>query len=108
MNRKCTSLQSNEQVVFKIHSDIYGKKIQMDGSVISVEEKRPTGYKCYDWSGNRIGPEINDIKTAVQFAMDNGCEVYDKNGEILFSQWDGWNGDYPNIKNICFPVEAKI
>ena len=40
MNRKCTSLKPNEQVVFKIYSDIYGKKIPMDGSVISVYEKR--------------------------------------------------------------------
>lgn len=33
-----------------------------------------------------------------------GCEVYDENGEIIFSQWDGWNGDYPDIKKKAFPV----
>lgn len=38
MNRKCTSLKRNEQVVFLIHSDIYNRKIPMDGSVISVNE----------------------------------------------------------------------
>ena len=36
--------------------------------------------------------------------MKNGCEVHDENGDIIFSQWDGWNSDYPNIKNICFLV----
>ena len=36
--------------------------------------------------------------------MRLGCEVYDENGEIIFSQWDGWNGDYPDIKKKAFPV----
>lgn len=41
MKRKCSSLKNNEQVVFKIHSDLYNKKIPMDGSVKSVyQEKR--------------------------------------------------------------------
>ena len=47
-SRKCTSLQYNEQVVFKIHSDIYEKKIPMDGSVISVHEN--TQKVCVSWS----------------------------------------------------------
>lgn len=32
------------------------------------------------------------------------CEVHDENGDIIFSQWDRQNSDYPNIKNIWFPV----
>ena len=61
-------------------------------------------YKCYDWNGNLVVSEINDLKDAVRQALKNGCEVHDENGDIIFSQWDGWNSDYPNIKNICFPV----
>lgn len=41
---------------------------------------------------------------AVKEALRLGCEVYDENGEIIFSQWDGWNGDYPDIKKKAFPV----
>lgn len=61
-------------------------------------------YKCYDWNGNLIVSEISDLKEAVRQALKNGCEVHDENGDIIFSQWDGWNSDYPNIKNICFLV----
>ena len=61
-------------------------------------------YKCYDWNGNLIVSEINDLNEAVRQALKNGCEVHDENGDIIFSQWDGWNSDYPNIKNICFLV----
>lgn len=61
-------------------------------------------YRCYDWNGNLIASEINDLKEAVRQALKNGCEVHDENGDIIFSQWDGWNSDYPNIKNICFLV----
>ena len=61
-------------------------------------------YKCYDWNGNLIASEINDLKEAVRRALKNGCEVHDENGDIIFSQWDGWNSDYPYIKNICFLV----
>lgn len=61
-------------------------------------------YRCYDWNGNLIVSEINDLKEAVRQALKNGCEVHDENGDIIFSQWDGWNSDYPYIKNICFLV----
>ena len=61
-------------------------------------------YKCYDWNGNLIVSEINDLKEAVRQALKNGSEIHDENGDIIFSQWDGWNGDYPNIENICFLV----
>ena len=61
-------------------------------------------YRCYDWNGNLICSEISDLKEAVRQSLKNGCEVHDENGDIIFSQWDGWNSDYPNIKNICFLV----
>lgn len=61
-------------------------------------------YRCYDWNGNLIVFGISDLKEAVRQALINGCEIHDENGDILFSQWDGWNSDYPNIKDICFPV----
>lgn len=61
-------------------------------------------YRCYDWNGNLICSEISDLKEAVRQALKNGYEVHDENGDIIFSQWDGWNSDYPNIKNIYFLV----
>lgn len=61
-------------------------------------------YRCYDWNGNLIVSGINDLKEAVRQALKNDCEIYDENGDIIFSQWDGWNSDYPNIKEICFSV----
>jgi hypothetical protein len=61
-------------------------------------------YKIYNWDGKLIKSNIDDLKEAVREALKYKCEVCDKNGDIIFSQWDGWNGDYPNIKNICFPV----
>ena len=32
------------------------------------------------------------------------CEVHDENGDIIYSKWDGWNGDYPEIEKRWFPV----
>ena len=32
------------------------------------------------------------------------CEIHDEKGDIVYSSWDGWNGDYPNIKKIQFSV----
>ena len=64
-------------------------------------------YKCYDWNGNLIVSEINDLKEAVRQALKNECEVHDEHGDIIFSQWDGWNSDYPNIKNILIEVKYR-
>ena len=61
-------------------------------------------YKIYDWNGNLIKSDIESLEKAVEAAVINGCEVHDENGDILFSEWDGWNGDYPYIENIWFPV----
>lgn len=38
MERKCTSLKPNEEVVFNLMSDIYKRKIPMVGSVIVVRD----------------------------------------------------------------------
>ena len=52
MNRNCSSLKPNEQVVFKIYSDIYKEKIPTYGNVTFVNTERRTvdvnwleGYK---------------------------------------------------------------
>lgn len=61
-------------------------------------------YTCYDWYGNKKADNIDNLKDAVKEALKLDCEVHDKNGDIIYSKWDGWNGDYPNIKKIQFPV----
>lgn len=61
-------------------------------------------YKLYDWDGNLIKSDIEDLEKAVEEAVTNGCEVHDENGDIVFSEWDGWNSDYPDIEKICFQV----
>lgn len=61
-------------------------------------------YKCYDWDGQLVESDIYNLKDAVRSALKKGCEVHDENGDIIFSQWDGWNGDYPNINKISFIV----
>jgi len=40
--RKCTSLQPDEQVVFNVHSDIFKRKIPMNGSVVFVDKNKRT------------------------------------------------------------------
>lgn len=74
MNRKCTSLQSNEQVVFKIYSDIYGKKIPMDGSVISV-------YK----NAKKVGVSwLEGYKDRYDFIpFEDMLAVYNPNGDMM-------------------------
>lgn len=61
-------------------------------------------YRLYNWNGKLIKSDIRNLKEAVRGALKYDGEVQDKHGDIIFSQWDGWNGDCPNIKNICFPV----
>lgn len=63
-----------------------------------------TKYKIYDWDGNLVKSDIESLEKAVEVAVTNGCEVHDENGDIVFSEWDGWNGDYPGIESIWFPV----
>lgn len=74
MSRKCTSLQYSEPVVFKIHSDIYGKKIPMDGSVISVNEN--TKKVCVSW--------LEGYKDRHDFIpFEDMLAVYNPNGEMM-------------------------
>lgn len=74
MRRKCTSLQCNEQVVFKIHSDIYKKKIPMDGSVIAINERAKT--VCVSWLDG-----YKDRKDFISF--EDMLAVYNPNGEMM-------------------------
>ena len=61
-------------------------------------------YACYDWYGNKKSDNIDNLKDAVREALKLGCEVHDENGDIIYSKWDGWNGDYPEIEKRWFPV----
>lgn len=61
-------------------------------------------YACYDWYGNKKADNIDNLKDAVREALKLGCEVHDENGYIVYSKWDGWNGDYPEIEKRWFPV----
>lgn len=61
-------------------------------------------YACYDWYGNKKADNIDNLKDAVREALKLGCEVHDENGDIIYSKWDGWNGDYPEIEKRWFPV----
>lgn len=74
MSRKCTSLQYSEPVVFKIHSDIYGKKIPMDGTVISVHENSNKVY--VSWMEG-----YKERRNLVPF--EDMLAVYNPNGEIM-------------------------
>lgn len=61
-------------------------------------------YTCYDWYGNKKVDNIDNLKDAVREALKLDCEVHDGNGDIIYSKWDGWNGDYPEIEKRWFPV----
>ena len=61
-----------------------------------MEYKR---YKFVDWNGNQHGIDnTDDLKDAIQTAIDYQCEVIDTQtpigNQIVFSVWDGWNHDY--------------
>lgn len=45
--RSCGSLKAGESVVFKLYSDIYNKKIPMDGTVIYVNTDRKVVWVSY-------------------------------------------------------------
>lgn len=74
MSRKCTSLQANECVVFKIYSDIYKKKIPMDGNVVSVNKN--TKIVCVSW--------LEGYKDRHDFiTFEDMLAVYNPNGEMM-------------------------
>lgn len=62
-------------------------------------------YSLYTWDGVEKDAHIMTVKEAVEKAVTLGCEIHDIHGNILFSKWDGWNGDYPAIESIWFPVK---
>lgn len=56
-------------------------------------------YKFVDVNGNQRGIEnTDDLKEAIQNAIDFQCEVIDTQtpagNQIVFSVWDGWNVDW--------------
>lgn len=74
MERKCTSLKENENVVFKIYSDIFKKKIPMDGSVLFVNEN--TRKVCISW--------LEGYKDRHDFiSFEDMLAVYNPNGEMM-------------------------
>lgn len=74
MNRKCTSLQYNEQVVFKTHSNIYGKKIPMNGTVVSVHENLNKVYVSW-MEGYK--------ERHILVPFEDMLAVYNPNGEMM-------------------------
>lgn len=62
-------------------------------------------YKCEDWYGRLKSGWMADLKQAVQLANLLRCEVRDEKEDIIYSSWDGWNSDYPDIEKICFPIK---
>lgn len=75
MSRKCSSLQSNEQVVFKVYSDIFGEKKPMDGSVIFILPNRKEVMVSY-LEGHK------DIHENIPY--EDMLAVYDKNGKEMY------------------------
>lgn len=47
MDRKCTTLKTNDEVVFLIFSDIFKRKIPMNGTVIFVSKNQKK--VCVSW-----------------------------------------------------------
>ncbi len=81
----------------------FANKISVEDNVIAAE--CTLLFDVDKYFGTTIKKDnTSSLKDAVKEALRLGCEVYDENGEIIFSQWDGWNGDYPDIKKKAFPV----
>lgn len=58
-------------------------------------------YKFYDWNGNMVAAPTDNIHDAIKIAVTKKCEVSDSMlGEVVFSFWDGPNGDYPLIDEL--------
>lgn len=72
MKRSCKSLKENEQVVFLIHSNIYGKKIYEEGNVIYVTDT----HVCVCWLDG-YKSRSNDIPFSDMVA------VYNPEGEYM-------------------------
>lgn len=74
MKRKCTSLKENERVVFFIYSNIYEKKIHMDGTVSFIYPE--TKKVCVSW--------LEGYKDRCDFIpFEDMLAVYNPNGEMM-------------------------
>ena len=74
MSRSCSSLKPDEQVVFKIYSDIYKEKIPTYGNVTSVNtEKRTVDINWLEGYKDR-----NDT-----IAYEDMLAVYNPDGEEM-------------------------
>lgn len=72
--RECNSLNENEQVVFNLYSDLYGKKVPMNGNVLSVDvanRKVHVAY-LYGWKSENAIVDFYDM-----------LAVYNPNGKIM-------------------------
>lgn len=75
MSRKCSSLQSNEQVVFNLYSEIFERKVPMDGSVIFVLPNRKEVMVSY----------LEGYKDRHDnISYEDMLAVYDKDGEEMY------------------------
>ena len=74
MERKCTSLQHNEEVVFNLMSDILKKKVPMVGSVIFVHEN--TKKVCVSYLEG-----YKDRHDSIPF--EDMLAVHNVNGEMM-------------------------
>ena len=86
---KCSDLPINTPVVFKIYSDIYKKKIHMDGHVVGISLKRREVWVCY----------LEGYKSRTEnIPFEDMVAAYDENGEMM---------QFDNIKGKSVLLEAE-
>lgn len=74
MDLKCSELKENAQVVFKIYSDIFKRKICEIGSVIYVLPNRREVCVCY----------LDGYKSRSEnIPYEDMVACYDENGEMM-------------------------
>ena len=74
MGLKCSELKENAQVVFKIYSDIFKRKIYEIGSVIYVLPNRREVSVCY----------LDGYKSRSEnIPYEDMVACYDENGEMM-------------------------
>ena len=74
MGLKCSELKENAQVVFKIYSDIFKRKIYETGSVIYLLPNRREVCVCY----------LDGYKSRSEnIPYEDMVACYDENGEIM-------------------------
>lgn len=79
--RTCASLKENEDVVFKVWDNSYNRKVEMDGTVISVDEANQTVTVVY----------LDGYKSETEnVPFGDMLAVYNKDGALL--QFDAIRG----------------